>query len=95
MPPAPQLAERLKQCALSLAEELLFEKGFSGVDKGLIYDVVMDHLDAKFLERQGLSGTSRFRLLYAVETLPEVREVFMAPGLVAGIVKFPRVGAVA
>lgn len=95
LPPAPQLAERLKQCALSLAEELLFEKGFSGVDKGLIYDVVMDHLDAKFLERQGLSGTSRFRLLYAVETLPEVREVFMAPGLVAGIVKFPRVGAVA
>lgn len=91
LPPVAELAERLKQGALGLAGELLFEKGFSGVDKGLLYDVVMDHLDEKFLEGQGLAGSSRFRLLYAVEKLPEAREVFMAPGIVAGIVRFPRV----
>jgi superfamily II DNA or RNA helicase len=93
LPPVAELAERLKQGALGLVEELLFEKGFSGVDKGLLYDVVMDHLDEKFLEGQGLADSTRFRLLYAVEKLLEVREVFMAPGIVAGIVKFPRAGA--
>ena len=93
LPPASELAERLKQGALGLAEELLFEKGFSGVRKDLLYDVVMDHLDEKFLEGQGLAGSSQFRLVYAIERLPEVREVFMAPGIVAGIVKFPRLAA--
>jgi type III restriction enzyme len=93
LPPAAELSERLKQGALGLAEELLFEKGFSGVHKDLLYDVVMDHLDEKLLDGQGLAGSSQFRLLYAVEKLPEVREAFMEPGIVSGIVKFPRVAS--
>lgn len=94
LPSVTELAEKLKQAALGLAEELLFEKGYAGIHKDLVYGVVMDHVDEKFLEGEGLAESSQFRLLYATEKITEVRETFMQPGIVAGIVTFPRVGTV-
>lgn len=93
LPSVAALAEKLKQTVLGLAEELLFEKGYAGIHKDLVYGVVLDHVDEKFLKGEGLAESSQFRLRYAIEKLPEVRETFMQSGLVAGIVTFPRVGA--
>jgi hypothetical protein len=93
LPPADELTEKLKQTALSLAEELLFEKGFAGIHKDLIYGVIMDHIGHKFLEGKGVSEASQLRLLYAIERSPEVRDTFMQPGILSGIIVFPPVAA--
>ncbi len=93
LPPARELAERLKQEILGMVDELLFEKGFAGVQKDLVYSVVMDHIDEHFLDGVGLAQASPFRLLYAIDGLSEVRDTFMRPGVVAGIVTFPPVDA--
>lgn len=89
LPAHEELAEQLKHDALSLAEELLFEKGFAGVHKDLLYGVVMDHLDDKLLDGNGLAGSTQFRLLYALHKLHEVRDALMRPGIVAGVVAYP------
>jgi hypothetical protein len=89
LPAVDELASQLKHDVRSLVEELLFEKGFAGTHKSNLYSVVMDHIDEKLLEGKGLPGSSKFRLLYAIHKLPEVRDAFMRPGIVAGIVTFP------
>ncbi|MGH2946517.1 MAG: hypothetical protein ACRDPC_09725 [Solirubrobacteraceae bacterium] len=89
LPPIDRLGDQLKHDVRSLVEELLFEKGFAGTHKSDLYRVVMDHVDDKLLESKGLAGSTKFRLLYAIHKLPEVRDAFMRPGIVAGIVKFP------
>jgi len=88
-PPAGKLGEQLKADVLALGEELLFEKGFAGKHKARLYDVLMDHIDEKFLEGSGVAAASQFRLIYAIEKLSAVRDTFMAPGIVSGIVTFP------
>jgi type III restriction enzyme len=89
LPPADELAEKLKTQVLELATELVFEKGFSGERRGELYQAVMDHVDEKFLDAQGLSASSETELLYAGMRLHDVRSTFMAPGIVSGIVKYP------
>jgi type III restriction enzyme len=95
LPPPGELAERLKQEALSLASELLFERGFAGKHKGLLYDVLMDHIVEKLLSGQGVSEASSLELLFAVEKLHDVRGTFLRPGIVSGIVTFPLARAAA
>jgi hypothetical protein len=89
LPAADALADQLKNDVRSLVQELLFEKGFAGTHRGDLYRIVMDHIDDKLLESKGLSGSTKFRLIYAIHKLPEVRDTFMRPGIIAGIVKFP------
>ena len=91
LPDARELAEQLKEGARSLAEELLFEKGFAGRYKGELYGVILDHVTAKLLDDKPLGSSSSPRLLYAIGRMPDVSHAFMQPGLVAGIVKFPPV----
>ncbi len=89
LPPAEELANQLKDQALSLATEIVFEKGFSGEHRGEVYQAVMDHMDEKFLDGKGLSDSSALKLLYAGMRLHDVRATFMGPGIVSGIVRFP------
>jgi hypothetical protein len=89
LPPVDELVDQLKEDVRSLVEELLFEKGFAGTHKGELYRIAMNHVEEKLLHGRPPAASSKFRLIYAIHKIPEVRDTFMRPGLVAGIVTFP------
>jgi type III restriction enzyme len=89
LPPATELADRLKEQVLGLASELLFEKGFAGKHRGELYSILMDHVIEKFLDEKGTSEASQLELLYTGERLHDVRATFMKPGIVSGVIHFP------
>jgi len=84
-----ELREELKAEVLELSSELLFMMGFGSVYRGLIYETVMNHIDHKLFNDKTLGMATEKDLEFALYKMPEVRRVFMKPGLVPSIIRYP------
>ncbi|OGN34923.1 MAG: hypothetical protein A3G02_00405 [Candidatus Yanofskybacteria bacterium RIFCSPLOWO2_12_FULL_44_13b] len=83
------LREELKDEVLELSSELLFMMGFGSIYKELIYNTVMNHIDKKLFNGKTLGLAEQKDLEFALYKLSEIRRVFMKPGLVPSIIRYP------
>lgn len=83
------LREELKSEVLSLSSELLFMMGFGSVYKELLYNTILNHIDNKMFAGKTLGIAESKDLEFALYRMPEVRRVFMRPGLVPSIIRYP------
>lgn len=83
------LREELKNEVLELSSELLFMMGFGSIYKELIYNTIMNHIDKKLFNEKTLGLAEQKNLEFALYKLPEIRRVFMRPGLVPSIIRYP------
>lgn len=86
---ADELREELKARVLELTTELLYDHGFSSIKKGLLYDVVMDHIGNKLLLGKTLGLASQKDLEFSLYKLEAVERTFRRPGLVPSIIRYP------
>lgn len=83
------LREELKSEVLGLSSELLFMMGFGSIYKELMYNTILNHIDKKMFNGKTLGVAEPKDLEFALYRMPEVRKVFMKPGLVPSIIRYP------
>jgi superfamily II DNA or RNA helicase len=79
-----ELIELLKEEVVEMASNLLFEAGFGGLKKGLLYNTIMDHIKSKILDGKNLSDCSKEQIEIALANLEDVRKNFSKP-IITGI----------
>ncbi len=79
----------IKNEVLELSSELLFACGFGSIYKELLYNVIMNHIDKKLLNGKTLGLAEEKDLNFVLYKMPELRRVFMKPGLVPSIIRYP------
>lgn len=83
------LREELKNEVLMLSSELLFQMGFGSIYKELMYNTIMNHIDKKIFNGKTLGFAEQKNLEFALYKMSEIRRVFMKPGLVPSIIRYP------
>lgn len=83
------LRAELKNEVIELSSELLFMMGFGSIYKELLYNTIMNHIDTKLLNGKTLGFSDQKDLEFALYKIPEIRRVFMRPGLVPSIIRYP------
>ena len=86
---ADDLREELKSEVLELSSELLFMMGFGSIYKELLYNVIMNHIDKKLFNGKTLGMAEQKDLEFSLYKMSEIRRVFMRPGLVPSIIRYP------
>ena len=84
-----ELGEELKEEVLGLGSELLFMMGFGSIYKELLYNTIMNHIDRKLFKGKTLGLAEQKDLEFALYKMSEIRRVFMKPGLVPSIIRYP------
>ena len=79
-----ELIELLKEEVVEMASNLLFEAGFGGLKKGILYNTMMDHIKVKLLNNKNLSDASKEEIEVALANLEDVRKNFSKP-IITGI----------
>ena len=74
-----ELIELLKSKVVEMSSNLLFEAGFGGLKKGLLYNTIMDHIKDKLLDGKSLSDASKEQIEVALINLEDVRKNFSKP----------------
>lgn len=74
-----ELVELLKSEVVEMSSNLLFEAGFGGLKKGLLYNTIMDHIKDKLLDGKSLSDASKEQIEVALINLEDVRKNFSKP----------------
>lgn len=90
-PPSDEvLRESIKARLLEIAEELLDAAGYAPIEyKGMMYQVLIEHIREKFLDGETLGAATREQLLYVWKMLPQVKQKIQSiPGLIGGIVEY-------
>ena len=87
------LREELKNEVLGLSSELLFQMGFGSIYKELIYNTIMNHIDKRIFNGKTLGFAEQKDLEFALYKMSEIRRVFMKPGLVPSIIRYPNAQA--
>lgn len=86
---ADDLREELKNEVLELSSELLSMMGFGSIYKELLYNTIMNHIDKKLFSGRTLGLAELKDLEFVLYKMPEIRRVFMKPGLVPSIIRYP------
>ena len=63
--------------------------GFGSIYKELMYNTIMNHIDKKIFNGKTLGFAEQRDLEFALYKIPEIRRVFMKPGLVPSIIRYP------
>ena len=83
------LREELKGEILELSSELLFMMGFGSIYKEVLYNTIMNQIDKKFFGGKTLGLAEQKDLEFSLYKMSEIRRVFMMPGLVPSIIRYP------
>ena len=83
------LRQEIKNEVLELSSELLFQAGFGSIYKELLYGAILDHVDEKLLGGKTIGLSEQNNLEFVLYRMPDVRKVFMRPGLVPSIIRYP------
>lgn len=79
-----ELLELLKEEVVEMASNLLFEAGFGGLKKGLLYNTIMDHIKDKILNGKNVLDATKEEIEIAIANLEDVRKNFPKP-IITGI----------
>ena len=79
-----ELVELLKEEVVEMASNLLFEAGFGGLKKGLLYTTIIDHIKDKILDGKNLLDATKEEIEVALASLEDVRRNFSKP-IITGI----------
>lgn len=80
------LKELFKEKLVEMASELLFEAGFGGLKKGILYNELLSHIKKKIFNNKSLPEASRKELEIALENIEEIKKTFTKP-IISGILK--------
>jgi hypothetical protein len=79
-----ELEELLKEQIVEMASDLLLEYGYGGLKKGILYNVIMDHIKLRLFSGKTLSETKKEEIEIVLDNLEEIRKNFTQP-IVQGI----------
>lgn len=79
----------VKEQLLEMAETLMIEAGYAATYKDRVYNALLHHVRARFLDGSSLGLASRQEVEFAWKMLRQVKtKVAAVPGLVAGIIEY-------
>ena len=78
--------EKLKQEVLSIATGLLTEAGYGSLKKGILYNVIIDHIAEKMFREKSLYEADESDVDFALAKMEEIRSNF-TPAIIAGIIR--------
>ena len=78
------LEELFKGQIVEMASNLLLEYGFGGLKKGVLYNVILDHIKLKLFNSKNLSEVKREEIEIVLDNIEEIRKNFTEP-IVEGI----------
>jgi len=79
-----ELEELFKGEIVEMASNLLLEYGFGGLKKGILYNVIIDHIKLKLFNGKNLSDTKKEEIEIVLDNLQEIRKNFTQP-IIEGI----------
>src|SRR3989344_2973805 len=79
-----ELEDLFKEQLVEMASNLLLEYGFGGLKKGLLYNIILDHIKLKLFNGKNLSEAKKEEIEIVLENLEEIRKNFTEP-IVEGI----------
>lgn len=80
-----ELEDLLKSKIVSIVSELLFESGYAGLKKGILYNVVIEHVKNKLLNNKNLTDATQEELEIAIDCLEDVKQNF-TKAIIDGII---------
>jgi len=79
-----ELEELFKEQIVEMASNLLLEYGFGGLKKGMLYNVILDHIKLKLFNGKNLSDAKKEEIEIVLDNIEEIRKNFTEP-IVEGI----------